>query len=110
MKLCGNLSINLLNYYHHHDTKYFIDSLVMLNLNPCINQPTRFTTATATLIDNFFTNSMFGITRCGAIINDDTNHLPTFLLSSKYASKKEDDNYLYLKRKMNSLWKNLYIN
>ena len=51
--------INLLNYYHHHDTKYFQDSLVMLNHNPCINQPTRITTATATLIYNILTNSIF---------------------------------------------------
>ena len=34
--LCGDFNINLLNYYHHHNTKYFLDSLVMLNLYPCI--------------------------------------------------------------------------
>ena len=66
----------------------------MLNLYPCINQPTRFTTVTATLIDNIFTNSMSGISRCGIIINDATDHLPIFLLSSKYTIKKENDNYL----------------
>ena len=55
--LCRYFNINLLNYYHHHDTKYFLDSLVMLN------QPTTITTATATLIDNIFTNSMSGISR-----------------------------------------------
>ena len=61
----------------------------MLNVYPCINQPTRITTATATLIDNIITNSMSGISRCGIIINDATDHLPIFLLSSKYARKKE---------------------
>ena len=74
----------------------------MLDLYHCINQPTRFTTATATLIDNNFTNGMSGISRCGIIINDATDHLPIFLLSSKYTSKKENDNYLYL-RKQNEL-------
>ena len=88
----------MLNYYHHHNTKYFLDSLVMLNLYPCINQPTRFTTATATLIDNIFTNCMSDISRCGIIINDATDHLPIFLLSSKYASKKENYNYLFLRK------------
>ena len=70
----------------------------MLNLYPCINQPTRFTTVTAILIDNIFTNSISGISRCGIIINDATDHLPIFLLSSKYASKKENDAYLYLRK------------
>ena len=79
----------MLNDYHHHDTKYFLDSLVMLYLCPCINQPTRSTTATATLIDNIFTNSMFGISRCGIIINDATDHHPVSILSSKYTSKKK---------------------
>ena len=90
--------MNLLNYYHHNNTKYFLDSLVMLNLYPCINQPARITTATATLIDNFFTNSMSSISRCSIIINDATDHLPIFLLSSKYTSKKENDNYLCLRK------------
>ena len=94
--LCEDLSINLLNYYHHHDTKYFLYSLVILNLYHCINQPTRITTATATVIDNIFTCSMSGISRCGITINDATDHLPIFLLSSIYTSKKENDNYIYL--------------
>ena len=94
--ICGDFNINLWNYYHHHNTKYFLDSLVMLNLYPCIIQPTRITTVTATLIDNIFTNSMSGISRCGVIINDATDHLPIFLLSSKYTIQKENDNYLYL--------------
>ena len=70
----------------------------MLNLYHCINQPTRITTATATLIDNILTNRMSGISRCSIIINDATDHLPIFLLSSKYTSKKENDNYLYLRK------------
>ena len=41
---------------------------------------------------------MSGISRCGIIINDATDHLPIFLLSSKYTSKKENDNYLYLRK------------
>ena len=66
----------------------------MLNPYPCINQPTRITTATATQIDNIFTNSMSGISRCSIIINDATDHLPIFLPSSKYTGKNENDNYL----------------
>ena len=96
--LCGDFNVNLLNYYHHHNNKFFLDSLVMLNLYPCINQPTRFTTVTATLIDNIFTISISGISRCSIIINDATDHLPIFLLSSKYTSKKENDAYLYLRK------------
>ena len=100
----------MLNYYHHHNTNFFLDSLVMLNLNPCINHSTRFTTVTATLIDNIFTNSISGILRGGIIINDATDHLPIFVLSLKYASKKENYAYLYIRNMMSYLWKNLYIN
>ena len=70
----------------------------MFNIYPCINQPTRFTAATATLIDNILTNSMSDISRCGIIIIDDTDHLPIFQLTSKYASRKENDNYLCLRK------------
>ena len=41
---------------------------------------------------------MSGISRCGIIIKDATDHLPIFLLSSKYASKKENGNYLCLRK------------
>ena len=85
--------------YHHHDTKYFQDSLVMLTLYPCINQPSRITTATSTPVDNILTNSMFGISRFGIMINDVTDHLPIFVLSSKYIIKKENDYYLCLRKK-----------
>ena len=78
--------MNFLNYYHHNNTKYFLDSLAMLDLHPCVNQPTRITTASATLIYSIFTNSMFGISTCGIIINDATDHLPIFVQSSKYTS------------------------
>ena len=71
----------------------------MLNLYPCINQPTKITTTAATLIDNILTNSIFNISRRCIIINDATIHLPIFLLSSKYTSKKENDSYLYLRKK-----------
>ena len=64
---------------------------------------TRITTATATLIDSIFANSMFGISRCGIIINDATDHLPIFLLSSKYTSEKENDNYICSRKKMSYL-------
>ena len=91
--LCGDFNINFLNCYYHHDTKYFVDSLFILD--PCINQPTRITTATATLIDNILL-SISGISRCSIIINNATDHLPIFLLSSKNANKKENYNYLCL--------------
>ena len=94
--LRGDFNMNLLSYYHHHKIKYFIDSFVMLSLYPCINQPTRFKTATATPMDNIFATIMSGISRCGIIINDATDHLPNFLLSSKYACKNENINYLFL--------------
>ena len=34
--LCREFNVNLLNYHHHNGTTDFVDSLVSLNIFPCI--------------------------------------------------------------------------
>ena len=57
--LCGDINVNLLSYHHHNDTMNFIDSLVSLNLFPCINKSTRIARHSNILIDNIYTSNIF---------------------------------------------------
>ena len=79
--LCGDLNVNLLNYCHHNGTTDFVDSLVSLNLFPCITKPTRITRHSITIKDNIFTNNIFYSDKSGLLVNDITDHLPIFTFS-----------------------------
>ena len=59
-KLCymmGDYNINILNYDVHAPTGEFVDTMSSYAFVPLINRPTRVTAASATLIDNIFTNN-----------------------------------------------------
>ena len=63
---------------HAPTTDEFIDMLSSYSLlYPSITKPTRFTSKTATLIDNIFTNSHAKQT-AGIIISDISDHLSIF--------------------------------
>ena len=53
-------------------------------------QPTRITDHSATLIDNIFFNSLEHFTISGNLIYDLTDHLPNFLLVSKFSSSPDN--------------------
>ena len=53
-------------------------------------QPTRITDHSATLIDNIFFNSLEHFTISGNLIYDLTDHLPNFLVVSKFSSLSEN--------------------
>ena len=50
--LMGNFNINLTNYHCHASTGEFLDAMYSRMFYPLINNPTRITEHTATLIDN----------------------------------------------------------
>ena len=54
--LLGNFNINLLNYNNHQPTNEFLDSLALNSFRPYIQQPTRLTSHSKTLIYNIFSN------------------------------------------------------
>ena len=57
-----------------------------------ILQPTRITDHSATVIDNIFFNSLEHFTISGNLIYDLTDHLPNFLIVSKFCSLSENIN------------------
>ncbi len=54
--LAGDYNINMLKINEQHHCSTFFDMLTSFSLFPQITLPTRFTTCTGTLIDNFFCN------------------------------------------------------
>ena len=51
--MCGDFNVDLLQYDKHRDTNNFIDQLYSLGLHPLITRPTRITSHSNTLIDDF---------------------------------------------------------
>ena len=52
--LPGYLNVNLLSYNEHNQTNEFLNSLASNSFIPLISQPTRITSHSNTLIDNYF--------------------------------------------------------
>ena len=65
---------------------------------PLINNPTRITRKTATLIDNIFTNDLKHTIDSGAIIEDISDHLPIFAICNleipKYLENSSSNNLI----------------
>ena len=68
----------------------FLNTFVSSYFQPQILQPTRITDHSATLIDNIFFNSLEHFTISGNLIYDLTDHLPIFLVVSKFSSLPEN--------------------
>ena len=78
--IMGDFNINLLNYDTHTATNDFANSLFSNNFLPCINQPTRISAHSSTLIDNIFTNLINATIVSGNILTQISDHLPQFLI------------------------------
>ena len=59
-----------------------------------IKKPTRMTTHSATLIDHIYTNNSQNHITAGILIDDISDHLPTFILIETKNIKKELKKYL----------------
>ena len=97
--LCGDFNVNLLNYHHHNGTTDFIDSLVSLNLFPCITKPTCITRHSSTIIDNIHTNNIFHTNKSGLLMNDIIDHLPIFTFSLHEVKRNESKIFIYKRKK-----------
>ena len=76
--LCGDLNCDLLRGSGDDKTKNFMDVMLLHRLTPLITCPTRITLNSATLIDNFFTNlPLPNLQKC-ILIDDLSDHLPTY--------------------------------
>ena len=85
--IAGDFNINLLNYQSHLDTSNFLNIAFDHYLCPVLTRPTRFSQTSSTLIDNIFINSTDDNFYAGLFINDMSDHLPIFYISSeKYST------------------------
>lgn len=83
--LMGDFNIDLLKESNPCSDN-FINTLGSFFYQPHILQPTRITDHTATLIDNIFFNSIEHFTISGNIIYELTDHLPNFIIVTKFSS------------------------
>ena len=88
----GDFNINLLNYESHNPTEEFINNMSVYCFQPHILQPTSITDHTATLIDNIYFNSLEHHCVSGNILSDISDHLPNFLIISKFNTKSTAKN------------------
>ena len=82
----GDFNLDLLKFESHQDTNNFLNTLSSFFFQPQILQPTRITEHSATLIDNIFFNSLDHFVIRGNLIYDLSDHLPNFLIITKYIS------------------------
>ena len=76
--LCGDFNIDILKA--NTITDYFLNTLQLQNLFKSINQPTRISNNSSTLIDNIFYNGNFSYISSGILQYEFTDHLPIFIL------------------------------
>ena len=81
-------NLNLINADSQVLTQEFLDINYSNGILPVIDKPTRITHATATLIDNIYTNYE-GIYQSGILYSHISDHLPVFLLFGKNLHKKQ---------------------
>ena len=86
----GDYNINLLNTDAHSHTREFVDTMYSHSLLPNITKPTR--EASATLIDNIFSNDIFAKhdTVSGILDTDITDHFPIFHVIFSSSVKPDD--------------------
>jgi exonuclease III len=74
--LAGDFNIDLIKSSCHSATQDFADSLFSHCYMPVINKPTRIACPSATLIDNFFIDSLAHNVTSAIVYNDISDHFP----------------------------------
>ena len=82
----GDFNLDLLKCDSHPPTEEFLNNLGSYFRNPHILQSTRITHHSATLIDTIFFNSIAHHTISGNLIYDLSDHLPNFLVITKFST------------------------
>ena len=77
--LAGDLNLDLIKADTHPHTLSFVNLLTSYAFLPCINVPTRVTEFSATLIDNFFINTLSFNASAAVIYHDLSDHYPILL-------------------------------
>lgn len=77
--IAGDFNIDLLQQSNSLIADNFLTSLSLGGFIPSITLPTRITSSSASLIDNFYINFPQSLIRSGILIDDISDHLPIFL-------------------------------
>ena len=77
--LCGDFSIDLLNYDNNYVSLQFLNSIQSHSLFSTITKPIRVTDGTVTLIDNVFVMNPIGLVIC-----DISDHFSIFYIKNIY--------------------------
>ena len=78
--LLGDFNAELLKYDHDEEVSGFLDAMYSKLLLPNISSPTRITSASATLIDNIFTNDYDNTFTSGNLVTTLSDHLAQILI------------------------------
>ena len=91
-----NDNINILNYASYSQTAQYVDIMSSNGFLSLITRPSKVTAASATLIDNIFTNNRGDINHsvwC-LFVTDISDHFPVFHIA-KHMEIKENHAYVY---------------
>ena len=80
--IIGDFNIDLLASSSNQRVNKFKDVMSSLSYTPLILNPTRITHESATLIDNVFTNITDNVLKSGILVNDVSDHLSAFAIST----------------------------
>ena len=91
--LCGDFNINFMDSL---DSQPFFNILHQLDLFYVIHTPTRFSTSTASLIDNFcIDKNLINMMCAGTLCSDITDHVPLYINIHLNLNIIENDIYIY---------------
>ena len=92
--IAGDINIDLKRLQTNHETKSYVDNLIVHNFTPVVVMPTRLTDRSATIIDHIYYSDCTN-KRCtnytvtgGNLWCDITDHLPNFV----FLEDKKDNN------------------
>lgn len=94
--IAGDFNIDLFQINNSLVTDRFLTSLSLGGFVPSITRPTRITTSSATLIDNFYLNVPHILNSSGILIDDTSDHLPIYISVEHTTSfPTVQENYLH---------------
>ena len=109
--MMGDYNIDLLKSSVHSPTSDFLEMMYDKSFYNLISRPTRITNATATLIDNIYTNSVsFDKDKfSGVLTSDISDHFMVFCMFQISDTNNNDDDDFYLIRRYSEKNKNTFV-
>lgn len=84
--LGGDFNIDLIKYGLIEHCSEFFNTILSNGFFPCISLPTRISSTSSTLIDNFLCNDLSLISPCTVLIDDISDHFPILIPINAHTS------------------------